>query len=71
MLQGYYNSTDGRVSDENHKRIVSMNAALEIAKASASASISHTGVSKVEWDLKNTAAEVANLAKAIRDFMDE
>lgn len=47
-----------------------MNAALEIAKASAGASISHVGTSKVEWDLKNASAEVAKLAKAIRDFMD-
>ena len=70
MLQGYYNSTDGRVSDENHKRILAMNAALEIAKASATASISYVGVSKVERDLKNATAEVAKLASAIRDFMD-
>ncbi|WP_339026113.1 hypothetical protein [Leclercia pneumoniae] len=71
MLQGYYNSTDGRVSDEEHKRIVAINAALEIAKASAAASNSYVGLNKVEYDLKSASAEVANLAKAIRAFMDE
>lgn len=70
MLQGYYNSTDGRVSDENHKRILAMNAALEIAKASASASTALARGDKVECDLKSAAEEIATLASAIQSFMD-
>lgn len=70
MLQGYYNSTDGRVSDENHKRILAMNAALELAKASASASIALARGDKVACDLTNAAKEIANLASAIQSFMD-
>lgn len=70
MLETYYNSTDGRVSDENHKKIIAMKAALELAKASASASSANAGVHKVEFDLKYAAAEIATLAKAIRDYMD-
>ncbi|MDO2449610.1 hypothetical protein [Enterobacter vonholyi] len=70
MLQGYYNSTDGRVSDEYHKRILAMNAALEIAKASAAASTALPRGDKVECDLQNAAKEIANLATAIQSFMD-
>lgn len=70
MLQGYYNSTDGRVSDENHKRILAMNAALEIAKASAAAHTACVRSDKVENDLKYAAQEIATLASAIRLFMD-
>ncbi|MDQ2127985.1 hypothetical protein R4I72_05920 [Leclercia adecarboxylata] len=70
MLQGYYNSTDGRVSDENHKRIVAMNAALEIAKASAAAQTACVRSDKVENDLKYAAQEIATLASAIQSFMD-
>lgn len=70
MLQGYYNSTDGRVSDENHKRILAMNAALEIAKASAAAQTACVRSDKVENDLKYAAQEIATLASAIQSFMD-
>lgn len=70
MLQGYYNSTDGRVSDEEHKKIVAMNTALEIAKASAAAATGSARTDKVENDLKYAAQEIATLANAIQSFMD-
>lgn len=70
MLHGYYNSTDGRVSDENHKRILAMNAALEIAKASAAAQTACARSDKVENDLKFAAKEIATLASAIQSYMD-
>ncbi|MEP9191470.1 hypothetical protein ABKT21_04520 [Enterobacter asburiae] len=70
MLQSYYKSTDGRVSDEHHKRIVAMNAALEIAKASAAAQTACVRSDKVENDLKYAAQEISTLAAAIQSFMD-
>lgn len=71
LLQGYYNSTDGRVTNEEHKKIVAMSAALEIAKASVSASTANVRTDKTEYDLKYAAAEIANLAEAIQSFMDK
>lgn len=70
MLQGYFKSIDGRVSDEQHKRIIAMNAALEIAKASAAAQTACIRSDKVEKDLKYAAQEVATLAKVIQAYMD-
>ncbi|WP_455871895.1 hypothetical protein [Serratia proteamaculans] len=70
MLQGYFKSTDSRVSDEQHKRIIAMNAALEIAKASAGAQSAYNRSDKVEYDLKYAAQEVATLAEAIQAYMD-
>lgn len=70
MLNTYYNSVDGRVSDKQHKRIVAMQAALEIAKASAGATTAYVGNHKVENDLKLAAKEIATLADAIQSYMD-
>lgn len=70
MLQGYFKSTDGSVSDEQHKKIIAMNAALEVAKASAAAQTACARSDKVENDLKYAAQEVATLAEAIQAYMD-
>lgn len=37
MLKDYYKSNDSRVSDDDHKRLVATEAALEIIKAAVSA----------------------------------
>jgi hypothetical protein len=70
MLKTYYNSVDGRVSDEQHKRIVAMEAALEIAKASVGATTSIARSDKTECDLKCVAQEISTLANAIQSYMD-
>ncbi|MFS7192748.1 MULTISPECIES: hypothetical protein [Serratia] len=70
MLQSYFKSTDNRVTDEQHKKIVAMNAALEVLKASASAQTAWAGSDKVQHDLQHAAQEVASLANAIRTYMD-
>ena len=71
MLHTYFNSTDGRVSDEQHKRIIALTAALDFAKASASASTHLQRGDKVEGDLKYAAAEIGLLADAIQNYLDD
>ena len=70
MHKTYFNSVDGRVSDEQHKRIVAMDAALEIAKASVGASTANGRSDKAEYDLKYVAQEISTLANAIQSYMD-
>lgn len=71
MLETYFNTVDSRVTNEQHKRIIAMQAALEFAKASATASTGLTRGDKVECDLQNAAKEIAGLAKAIQSYLDE
>lgn len=65
MLEKYFGS-DLQSSPEQKKRLLAVQAALEIAKSSASSSTAANRVDKVEYDLKSTAAEVEALADAIQ-----
>jgi hypothetical protein len=58
-------------TDEQHKRLVALEAALEIAKASASAPGANGRTDKVEQDLKYSAKEIHNLANSIRAYLDK
>jgi len=58
-------------TDEQHKRLVALQAALEIAKASASAPGANGRSDKVEEDLKYAAKEIHTLADSIRAYLDK
>lgn len=66
MLDGYFNSTDSR---ESKRRLLAVQAALEIAKASAGAAGANARTDKVEEDLRNVTKELKNLADAIQEVL--
>lgn len=71
MLEGYFdldNVTDAEAS-ENRKRLLAVQAALEISKASVSASTANSGI-RSQMDLRNVSQEVAALADAIQDALE-
>lgn len=70
MLHTYFHSTDSRVSDEQHKRIIALTAALDFAKASASATTGNQRSDKVEDDLKYATRDIGALADAIQNYLD-
>lgn len=70
MVLNYFDYQDGPKTEEQHKRIIAMAAALEIAKASASAPSTAGRSDKVENDLIFAAKEINTLAKAIQTFLD-
>lgn len=65
MLENYYKSGAIKTDDET-KRLIAVQAALEIAKASVSANTADSNNSKVLWDLKHVAQEVNALADSIQ-----
>jgi len=71
MLEGYFDldGTTGPDVSENRKRLLAVQAALEISKASVSASTANSGI-RSQMDLRNVAQEVASLADAIQDALE-
>ncbi|MCS2158919.1 hypothetical protein MUU48_18720 [Scandinavium sp. H11S7] len=71
MLEGYFDldDTTGPDASENRKRLLAVQAALEISKASVSASTANSGI-RSQMDLRNVAQEVASLADAIQDALE-
>ncbi|MCS2148127.1 MULTISPECIES: hypothetical protein [Scandinavium] len=71
MLEGYFDldGTTGPDASENRKRLLAVQAALEISKASVSASTANSGI-RSQMDLRNVAQEVASLADAIQDALE-
>ncbi|ORM73344.1 hypothetical protein HA48_10045 [Pantoea wallisii] len=67
MLENYFGTDD--VTDENKKRLLAVQAALEIAKAAVAAPTSNSSV-KSGYDLDNVAKRVADLADAIQDALE-
>lgn len=65
MLKDYFSQH----TSEQERRLLAVEAALEIAKASVSASTSYSGI-KSQADLKNVAAEISNLADAIQEALE-
>ncbi|HAV1896684.1 hypothetical protein KK116_04110 [Enterobacter dykesii] len=64
MLESYFGSAG--VNREDKQRLLAVQAALEIAKASAGASGANARTDKVEEDLKHTAEKIGVLADAIQ-----
>ncbi|OIX95589.1 hypothetical protein BFS14_14585 [Serratia fonticola] len=70
MLEDYplTDDTDARIVK---RRILAVNAALEIIKASAAAPSAYTGYQKVDHDCKYAIAHLDELADAIQAAIDE
>ncbi|UMB78858.1 hypothetical protein FXN80_10840 [Dickeya fangzhongdai] len=64
MLENYFGNAS--VSREERQRLLVVQAALEIAKASAGASGANARADKVEEDLKYAAEKIGLLADAIQ-----
>ena len=71
MLEGYFDLDDatGEDASENRKRLLAVQAALEIAKAAVSATTANSGI-RSQMDLRNVSQEVATLADAIQDALE-
>ncbi|MCK8543172.1 hypothetical protein [Yersinia ruckeri] len=71
MLDGYYDldGETGKSVATNRKRLLAMQAALEIAKASAGSSDAANGA-RVGVDLTDTAENIGSLADAIQKAME-
>ncbi|XUV82762.1 hypothetical protein ACREYP_04860 [Enterobacter sp. TMH.L2] len=65
MLKDYF----ARLTSDQERRVMAVEAALEIAKASVSAPSAYTGV-KTEYDLQKVASEINSLADAIQDALE-
>ncbi|WP_373963984.1 hypothetical protein [Kosakonia sacchari] len=68
MLESYFGTAGA--TREQKQRILAMQAALEIAKSSAGASVANPHSDKVEQDLKNAAEQIERLANAIQAAMN-
>jgi len=73
MLQGYYDWDESTKGDPaaKRKRLMAVQAALEIAKASAGAAGGDAGVNKLKFDLSHAAIHVSTLADAIQAALDK
>ncbi|EGZ6657225.1 hypothetical protein GW221_09220 [Escherichia coli] len=72
MLEGYFDldGVNGPQVAENRKRLLAVQAALEIAKASVSANTADSNNSKARWDLTHIAAGIEDLADAIQASLE-
>lgn len=73
MLQGYFDwdETTGTDPALKRKRLMAVQAALDIAKASASAASGDAGINKLKYDLTYAASHVSDLADAIQAALDK
>lgn len=73
MLQGYFDwdETNGSDPAAKRKRLMAVQAALDIAKASAGAAGGDAGVNKLKFDLSHAASHVGALADAIQAALDK
>lgn len=67
MLEEYFGNA---ATAEEKKRLLAVQAALEISKAAVSSSTANSGI-RSQMDLRNVAQEVASLADAIQDAPEE
>ncbi|MGK9173434.1 hypothetical protein KXR87_09395 [Yokenella regensburgei] len=67
MLEEYFGTA---ATDEEKKRLLAVQAALEISKAAVSSSTSNTGI-RSQMDLRNVSQEVSALADAIQDALED
>lgn len=68
MLEGYYVPSDGA---DRKQRLLAVQAALEIAKASAGASSANPHADKVSDDLEYAANKIERLADAIQQALSK
>lgn len=72
MLEGYFDldGVSGPQVAENRKRLLAVQAALEIAKASVSANTADSNDAKAKWDLAHVAGGIEALADAIQASLE-
>ncbi|ATM96201.1 Uncharacterised protein [Yersinia frederiksenii] len=63
MLESYFGID---YTDEQKKRLLAVQAALEVIQTSVSASTAYQGVSKVKIEVQHASDEVGKLADAIQ-----
>ncbi|MGP3594282.1 hypothetical protein [Vagococcus sp. WN89Y] len=68
MLEGYFTSSDGA---EKQKRLLAVQAALEIIQASVSCTNAYTGRDKLSKDIDFTKDKVSELADAIQAALEK
>lgn len=66
MLEEYFGVT---ATEEEKKRLLAVQAALEISKAAVSSSTANSGI-RSQMDLRNVGQEVSALADAIQDALE-
>ncbi|MBS0852760.1 hypothetical protein JK158_13340 [Enterobacter sp. JGM127] len=66
MIIGYHKANDGRITDEQHQRVMAVDAALEIAKALVSGSNASANPHPAKTALKDIAEQIDTLADAIQ-----
>ncbi|MGC1054566.1 hypothetical protein WKH14_19815 [Pantoea agglomerans] len=72
MLEEYYSTDFGEVlSDEKRQRLLAVQAALEIVKASASAAGGDAGPHKLKFDLINATTHFEDFVNAIQSSLDD
>ncbi|MBJ9640710.1 hypothetical protein I5520_01695 [Citrobacter sp. FDAARGOS_156] len=73
MLEGYFNNTAKNSEDAIAKsqRLLAVQAAMEIVKASVSATTSYTGRDKLGKELDFAKDKVSELADAIQKALDK
>jgi hypothetical protein len=67
MLEEYFGAA---ATDEERKRLLAVQAALEISKAAVSSSTANSGI-RSQMDLRNVSQEVSALADAIQDALED
>ena len=68
MLENYYYQSGSQTTPEK-KRLIAVQAALEIIKTSASASTADSNNSKLRWDIEYATASLDTLADAIQESL--
>ena len=72
MLEGYFSAEFGEVvSDEKRQRLLAVQAALEVVKASASAAGGDAGAQKLKYDLVNAATHFEDFVNAIQTSLED
>ncbi|TPG62806.1 hypothetical protein [Ewingella americana] len=60
---------DYHLKDDRNQRLLAVQAALEIAKASVAAPSSSTNAHKVKYDLENVTEQIKGLADQIQELL--
>jgi len=68
MLEGYFNAADGA---EKQKRLLAVQAALEIIQASVASTNAYAGRDKLSKDIDFTKDKVSELADAIQAALEK
>lgn len=69
MLEGYYGEAF-HATDSKEKRLIAVQAALEIIKTSAASTTSYTGFQKIDHDSKQIVDAVGRIADAIQAALE-